>query len=228
MEFGFIACKFITVIYESRWDKLMANNKDRTFQQYIFSQFNKNNISTLKTTKSKQADISRILLPISFRPNKSNLVKSKYYKRIQFSKLKILLFTQATKCDIENILKIKDVSSRLSSNKIIKIHNIVNNDEMKSKLKLNVTTKGPSRKQIIISMRKNNSNIIVSQVNIHISNINRLLKGVKSEILADFIYFNNRKFIITTNKLAATSDLNVIKKYIKKLNNINSNNIMSF
>ena len=77
-------------------------------------------------------------------------------------------------------------------------------------------------------MRKNNSNIIVSQVNIHISNINRLLKGVKSEILADFIYFNNRKFIITTNKLAATSDLNVIKKYIKKLNNINSNNIMSF
>lgn len=228
MEFGFIACKFITVIYESRWDKLMANNKDRTFQQYIFSQFNKNNISTLKTTKSKQADISRILLPIPFRPNKSNLVKSKYYKRIQFSKLKILLFTQATKCDIENILKIKDVSSRLSSNKIIKIHNIVNNDEMKSKLKLNVTTKGPSRKQIIISMRKNNSNIIVSQVNIHISNINRLLKGVKSEILADFIYFNNRKFIITTNKLAATSDLNVIKKYIKKLNNINSNNIMSF
>lgn len=228
MEFSFIACKFIIVIYESRWDKLMANNKDRTFQQYIFSQFNKNNISTLKTTKSKQADISRILLPIPFRPNKSNLVKSKYYKRIQFSKLKILLFTQATKCDIENILKIKDVSSRLSSNKIIKIHNIVNNDEMKSKLKLNVTTKGPSRKQIIISMRKNNSNIIVSQVNIHISNINRLLKGVKSEILADFIYFNNRKFIITTNKLAATSDLNVIKKYIKKLNNINSNNIMSF
>ena len=228
MEFSFIACKFIIVIYESRQDKLMANNKDRTFQQYIFSQFNKNNISTLKTTKSKQADISRILLPIPFRPNKSNLVKSKYYKRIQFSKLKILLFTQATKCDIENILKIKDVSSRLSSNKIIKIHNIVNNDEMKSKLKLNVTTKGPSRKQIIISMRKNNSNIIVSQVNIHISNINRLLKGVKSEILADFIYFNNRKFIITTNKLAATSDLNVIKKYIKKLNNINSNNIMSF
>ena len=228
MEFSFIACKFIIVIYESRWDKLMANNKDRTFQQYIFSQFNKNNISTLKTTKSKQADISRILLPIPFRPNKSNLVKSKYYKRIQFSKLKILLFTQATKCDIENILKIKDVSSRLSSNKIIKIHNIVNNDEMKSKLKLNVTTKGPSRKQIIISMRKNNSNIIVSQVNIHISNINRLLKGVKSEILADFIYFNNRKFIITTNKSAATSDLNVIKKYIKKLNNINSNNIMSF
>lgn len=228
MEFSFIACKFIIVIYESRWDKLMANNKDRTFQQYIFSQFNKNNISTLKTTKSKQADISRILLPIPFRPNKSNLVKSKYYKRIQFSKLKILLFTQATKCDIENILKIKDVSSRLSSNKIIKIHNIVNNDEMKSKLKLNVTTKGPSRKQIIILMRKNNSNIIVSQVNIHISNINRLLKGVKSEILADFIYFNNRKFIITTNKLAATSDLNVIKKYIKKLNNINSNNIMSF
>ena len=87
-----------------------------------------------------------ILLSIPFRPNKSNLAKSKYYKRIQSSKLKILLFTQATKCDIENILKIKDVSSRLSSNKIIKIHNIVNNDRTKNKLKLNITTKGPSRK----------------------------------------------------------------------------------
>ena len=64
-------------------------------------------------------------------------------------------------------------------------------------------------------------------MNIHISNINRLLKDMKSEVLADFICFDNKGSIITTNKAVATSDLNIIEKYIKELNNINSNNIMS-
>jgi len=76
-------------------------------------------------------------------------------------------------------------------------------------------------------MSKNNSNAIVFQANIYILNINKLLKDIKSEVLADFIYFNNKRIIITTNKAVATSDLNVIEKYIKELNNINLNNIMS-
>jgi len=50
---------------------------------------------------------------------------------------------------------------------------------------------------------------------------------MKSEVSADFIYLDNKEIIITTNKAIATSDLNVIEKYIKELNNINSNNIMS-
>jgi len=76
-------------------------------------------------------------------------------------------------------------------------------------------------------MSKNNSNAIVFQANIYILNINKLLKDIKSEVLADFIYFNNKRIIITTNKAVATSDLNVMEKYIKELNNINLNNIMS-
>ena len=76
-------------------------------------------------------------------------------------------------------------------------------------------------------MSEINFNIIVSQVNIHILNINRLLKDIKSKVLANFIYLDNKEIIITTNKAIATSDLNIIKKYIKELNNINLNNIMS-
>jgi len=53
------------------------------------------------------------------------------------------------------------------------------------------------------------------------------LKDVKSEVLADFIHLDNKEIIITTNKASTTSDLNVIEKYIKELNNINSNDIMS-
>jgi len=70
-------------------------------------------------------------------------------------------------------------------------------------------------------MSKNNSNAIVFQAKIYILNINKLLKGMKSEVLADFIYFNNKRIIITTNKAVVTSDLNVMEKCIKKLFNLN-------
>jgi len=139
----------------------------------------------------------------------------------------ICLFAQATKDDIENILKIKNVFPKLSSSNIIKIHNIANNKKIKNKQKLNIITKDPSKKQIIIPMSINNSNTIIFQVNVYILNINRLLKGMKSKVSTNFICSDNRGVIITTNKAAATSDLNVVKGYIKELNNINSNNIMS-
>jgi len=50
---------------------------------------------------------------------------------------------------------------------------------------------------------------------------------VKSEVSADFIHFNNKEVIITTNKAVASSNLNVVKRYIKELNNIDLNNVMS-
>ena len=50
---------------------------------------------------------------------------------------------------------------------------------------------------------------------------------MKSEISADFIYSNNKEVIIITNKAVATLDLNIVEKYIKNLNNINLNDIIS-
>jgi len=155
------------------------------------------------------------------------LAKFKYFKKTQSLDSNICLFAQATKDDIENILKIKNVFPKLSSSNIIKIHNIANNKKIKNKQKLNIITKDPSKKQIIIPMSINNSNTIIFQVNVYILNINRLLKGMKSKVSTNFICSDNRGVIITTNKAAATSDLNVVKGYIKELNNINSNNIMS-
>jgi len=76
-------------------------------------------------------------------------------------------------------------------------------------------------------MSSNNSNIIISQANVYISNINRLLKDIKSDVSANFMCFNNKEVIITTKKVVASLDLSMIKKYIKNLNNLDSNNIMS-
>ena len=62
--------------------------------------------------------------------------------------------------------------------------------------------------------------------NKHISNINRTLKEIKSDIMADFIWADNRGLIITTNKVTATSDLNTIENYIKNSNVIDLNKVM--
>ena len=96
----------------------------------------------------------------------------------------------------------------------------------RGKLKINMTIKGSYKKQIIILMSTNNSEAIVLQANSHISSINRLLKSIKSKVSADFICSNNKEIIIT-NKVAASSNLNIVERYVKKLYNINLNSVIS-
>ena len=140
-----------------------------------------------------------------------------------------LSYAQASKKDIKNIIKIKDAFPKLPSNKIIEIHNIINNKKIKrGKPKINITTKDFSRKQIIISISTNNSEVIITQANVHITNINKLLKNVKYNISANYICSNNKRIVITTNKAVASSNLNIVERYIKELDNIDSNNVMSF
>jgi len=88
-----------------------------------------------------------------------------------------------------------------------------------------MTIKSSSRKQVIIPINANNSEAIILQESTHISNINRLLKGMKSEILADFICSNNKEVVIMTNKAAATFDLSIIRKYIKGVDNMDLENM---
>ena len=65
-------------------------------------------------------------------------------------------------------------------------------------------------------MSTNNLEKIMKLSNKHVANINRVLKNIKSDIMAAFIHADNRGLTITTNKVAFTLDLNTIKKYIKK------------
>jgi len=66
------------------------------------------------------------------------------------------------KSNIKEIIKIKDAFSKLSSDKITKIYNVMNNINQKSKPKFNIMTKGPSRKQIIISMSMNSAKRVMT------------------------------------------------------------------
>ena len=61
----------------------------------------------------------------------------------------------------------------------------------------------------------------------YIANINRALKDIKSDIMADFLWKDNKGLVITTNKVAAMLDLNAIENYIKNIGVVNSSDIMS-
>ena len=87
-----------------------------------------------------------------------------------------------------------------------------------------MTTKGPLRKQII-PIAKLNAELIINLASSNITNINKCLKNTKSDIIADFIHLTNNGVIITTNKPANMSNLLIIKKYMKNINNINLDNI---
>ena len=63
--------------------------------------------------------------------------------------------------------------------------------------------------------------------NAYVSNMNRVLKNIKSDISVDFIYTNTAGIIVVTNKVTSSLDLQTIKKYIKDTNCVNSNEVNS-
>jgi len=84
-----------------------------------------------------------------------------------------------------------------------------------------MTTKRLSRKQVIISMSKDNVKIIGSNTSFHINSINKLLKETNSNIIADFIHTEKSSIIITTNQVASSNDMSIIKNVLKESENIN-------
>ena len=99
------------------------------------------------------------------------------------------------------------------------IHKLVYSNG-KPKPKLNMIIKSSSRKQVIISMSNNNKAKFIVSSSEHITNINRSLKHIKLEVIADFVYINSNNIIIITNKVALTLNLQTIKKYIRNVDHI--------
>ena len=67
--------------------------------------------------------------------------------------------------------------------------------------------KGLSRKQVIVLVSNNNKISFMKDSSTHITNLNRNLKNIKSEIIVDFIHQETSRVTIITNKVASASDL---------------------
>ena len=124
---------------------------------------------------------------------------------------------------VKEVLKIKENFPNLSSKKIVEIHKNINNLN-KTKPYINITTKRPLQRQIIVLMKNGNISKVTLSVDNYILNIN---KNLKSNIMADFVWADHHSLIITINKVISSSDLSTIESYIKNINSLESNDILT-
>jgi len=177
------------------------NNK--TFCQYIVSHFTRNSSTVPKTLNAN---------PLAFSKSNDN--------KLNLPNNNKKLYAQASKISIKDIIHIKDVFPTISPKKIIEINNIINKSGI-VKLKTKMTTKEPSRKQVVISISEDNVKIIGSNTNFHINSINKLLKKANLNMIADFIYIEKLSIIITTNQVTSSHNISIIKNILKESENIN-------
>ena len=88
-----------------------------------------------------------------------------------------------------------------------------------------MTTKGLSRKQVIVPMNSDVIKRFMNESSNHVANLNRTLKNMKMDVMIDFICSDPLNIMIITNKITLTSDLQIIKNYVKTANSIDSNGI---
>jgi len=186
-----------------------------------------------KTSKEKNslspANIKRLSPPIPAKTPKEVNEISKFFKSsksVNSAANKSKSHTQASKqnASIADVIKIKETFPSVGAKEIDQINNIVK-EPSKPKPCIQMTTKGLFRKQVIISIVKDNIDRFIKNSLIYIANLNRNLRNAKSEVLVDFIHSDPLGITVVTNKVLLNSNLLTIEKYVKNLENINSTQV---
>jgi len=81
-----------------------------------------------------------------------------------------------------DILKLRDAFLALSNKKIIEIHNATLVKPIPKGKKIQITTKGPSRKQAIVPILAQHLITIINNAGLHVGFINNCLKELKSTL----------------------------------------------
>ena len=122
---------------------------------------------------------------------------------------------------MSEVLKIKETFPSLNAQKIDQVNSIING-QSKQKPQIKMTTKGQSRKHIIIPISIENVLSFMKNSSLNMANLNRQLCNAKTDTLVDHIRSDNNGITTVTNKVAQQSDLSIIDQYMKNSNNINS------
>ena len=228
----------ISAIYASKWDLLPVKN-GKTFRALVGGNILNNYIKlglvklpeAPKPQNSTPLNDTNHKTPSSPPPSKkagSNKKKALTPKPTNTMKKS---YAEASKVNnssnIEDVIQVKEAFPELSADEVGKMLKAKNNNGGTKKPKINMTTRGQSRREVIIPMAKSNAELIVNSAQIHISNINKCLKNSKSIIVADFIHYNASGIIITMNTSANDLDLSTIKNYLKNVQNVNPDFIES-
>ena len=230
---------FLSAIYQANWDSFYMDNKSKSLREKIVSKFSTRTVLTTTKNNKEQpkpvpATIDKVppLPPLLVKSKKEVNVISKYFqnkKPLAENKNQVgnnnpaRLYAQATKmsANTSDVLKIKEAFLALNANKIDQVNNIIKGNP-KPKPRIQMTTKGPSRKQVIIPMSKENNNAFMKNSLLYVANINRQLHNTKLEVLVNYIRSNPLGIIIITNKVSQQSDLLIIDQYVKNSNDINA------
>jgi len=97
--------------------------------------------------------------------------------------------------------------------------------DSKPKPCINMTTKGLFRKQVIVPMNDVNKKNFMKESSVHITNMNKTLKNIKTEVMVNFIQLDSSSIIIMTNKVTLSLELQTIKNYVKNTNCINTDKV---
>jgi len=164
---------FISAVYAARWDALYTDQKTNTLRSKISSKFIPRTIPTNSNNKKEIAKSVLVTInkapplpPLPAKSKKEINVISKYFQskkstvdnNVQGCNINSgKSYAQASKTSVNTleVLKIKKTFPSLNAQKIDQVNNIVNGQN-KPKPRIKMTTKGPSRKQIIIPMSSDN------------------------------------------------------------------------
>ena len=91
-----------------------------------------------------------------------------------------------TSNNTKNILKIKEVFPTLKTKNIDSIQRMIKGNG-KPKPYINMTTRSPFRNQIIVSMYDINKKFFMEKSSAYVTNMNRVLKNIKTEIMVNFV-----------------------------------------
>jgi len=106
---------------------------------------------------------------------------------------------------MSDVIKIKGTFPSMRAKEIDQINSIVKGSS-KPKPCIQITTKSPSRKQVIIPIDNDNIENFMKNSTIHITNLNRNLRNAKSEVLVDFICSDLLGVTVIINKVSLPSD----------------------
>jgi len=232
--FGKAEWNFISSIYEAGWDFISINKQNVSFRNSVSNKLNTksskfNNSSYSDRSKEKTVEIVKLSPSIPVCLPKEVLEESKFFRKDKKSKIVIntnakKLYAQTTSLNILNILKLKENYPSLLEKMIEDIHRIINNTD-KTKPCIKMTTKGSLQKQIIVLMSKTNVDNIMASLADHVTNINRALKTIKSKVMVDYIHLETMRVTIVSNAVASQSNLQVMERYIKNIENIMSDDV---
>jgi len=236
--FGQVVFDFIAAVFKGGWDHLKTDINNKTFRELIKDEFTTKILFPNKRKKTyfpspiKPENFSKLpLFQLLSRPSKKVLAKSKFHGKNTSDKSKKStksgkpLYTQVSSKNINNILQIKENFPELSNKKIEEVNKTIFSKTDKPQPRINMMTKGPSWKQIIIPISIDNANKFMVNSNKHIANFNCALRSTKSDLSIDFIHVNHQSLIVTSNRVISPLEISIVSNYIKNCNNIDSSNI---